>query len=807
MGTFIDSKVVGINYKTETQSGQTDENGQFKYISGESVTFSVGQITLPTIKASETITPLHLANTSDPNNQVAVNILVFLQTINQNTDATNGIAINQNVHNSAVNSIDFTASSDTFATNTNLQTLITKVGGINKVLVSEEAAKQHFINTLNGNNGTIKLNIKPVAEAGQDQASTVGTIVSLSGSSSKDANGDSLSYKWIVKSRPDLSSTKIINDAAVNPTFSPDVVGQYIISLVVNDGLLDSDADTLIITVTRKNSTPIANAGMDQSVLVGNSVALNGSGSSDPDGDNLVYSWVIISKPASSSTVLSNTSTITPNFTVDVSGGYTFGLTVSDGKISSSVSLVNVIASSNSNPQIIGDGSLNLPFEEASLLAAGITNPKGYVKSTATGRIFDMRWGTMDATFEISDKDNISVGIKSAGNLYLTITPYSGLPISASIANTFTQTISSGLTSRSMQESWVDKSVTDTWSRGLNGKGVVVSVIDDFTVNNVSEVKSIPFSTDCVNIPASTVSLRYCPINDAIMYTLTHGQQVAMIISGKVSTIRSILYFSGPYANGNFPTTFLGIISGVQPLTMSMGAPILGVAFGSYATTKRDDYLTYQKNSNGLFDQLQKWGDGEDSISLGYKSSKVVNLSLGGTSSNPVVNKKVYLTLLAYAKNNNVPDAIFVKAAGNAGCKIHSTNCDPDNPVLYYSPNYKAKSIIVGALAAAGGSIASYSNLAGNYSSRFVVADGRGIKKSSGGYEQGTSFAAPRVSAIAAILRQKYPNMSASEIADIILATAKWNSAWGAKSATTQAIYGQGEVDLDRAQSPIGSLP
>src|SRR6185503_8143244 len=45
------------------------------------------------------------------------------------------------------------------------------------------------------------------------------------------------------------------------------------------------------------NRPPVANAGADLSGLVGASLGLSASSSSDPDGDTLSYSWVILSGP------------------------------------------------------------------------------------------------------------------------------------------------------------------------------------------------------------------------------------------------------------------------------------------------------------------------------------------------------------------------------------------------------------------------------------------------------------------------------------------------------------------------------
>ena len=79
------------------------------------------------------------------------------------------------------------------------------------------------------------------------------------------------------------------------------------------------------------NNLPIADAGPDQTVMIGAQVTLDGSNSSDPDGDPLIFSWAQTAGPA---VTLSSVLTDMPTFTApDVADGtvLTFTLTVDDG--------------------------------------------------------------------------------------------------------------------------------------------------------------------------------------------------------------------------------------------------------------------------------------------------------------------------------------------------------------------------------------------------------------------------------------------------------------------------------------------
>ena len=182
----------------------------------------------------------------------------------------------------------------------------------------------------------------PVANAGVAQSVQPGSVVTLDGTGSTDADEDTLAYAWSFVTTPEGSTATLSDATSDHPTFTADIVGDYVVQLVVDDGDLQSAASTVTITAT--DDAPLADAGAAQSVTRGDVVTLDGSASSDANGDALTYAWTFTSQPQGSTATLDDTDPVHPTFTPDVAGSYIVQLIVNDGVMDSAPDTVTITA-------------------------------------------------------------------------------------------------------------------------------------------------------------------------------------------------------------------------------------------------------------------------------------------------------------------------------------------------------------------------------------------------------------------------------------------------------------------------------
>ncbi len=195
-------------------------------------------------------------------------------------------------------------------------------------------------------------NTAPVANAGTAQNVAPGVVVTLNGTGSSDVNGDLLTYSWTLTSKPQGSTAVLGAANTARPMFTADLAGSYEATLVVNDGKTNSTTATVAVVATVANSAPVANPGPGQNVIAGAPVSLNGSASSDVNGDPLSYLWTL-EKPSGSNAVLTAANTATPSFVTDLVGFYVVTLHVNDGKGSSTSATVTIAAT----PAAQGNGT------------------------------------------------------------------------------------------------------------------------------------------------------------------------------------------------------------------------------------------------------------------------------------------------------------------------------------------------------------------------------------------------------------------------------------------------------------------
>ncbi|MBI5057329.1 MAG: hypothetical protein HZB61_12015 [Nitrospirae bacterium] len=175
----------------------------------------------------------------------------------------------------------------------------------------------------------------PFANAGADQTVFQGNLVSLDGSASRSDCffcEDSLTYNWTFVSVPAESTAVLSNPNSVGPSFIPDVIGSYVLSLVVNNGKRDSIPDTIIINAFSK-----LNGGSIQDAI---NAAESGDTIMVPPG--VYYSGInfggkditLQSMSGSSNTIIDGDAVLAPYYTPIVigPGGTIKGFTITNAK-------------------------------------------------------------------------------------------------------------------------------------------------------------------------------------------------------------------------------------------------------------------------------------------------------------------------------------------------------------------------------------------------------------------------------------------------------------------------------------------
>jgi hypothetical protein len=172
--------------------------------------------------------------------------------------------------------------------------------------------------------------------------------------------------------------------------------------------------------------------------------------------------------------------------------------------------------------------------------------------------------------------------------------------------------------------------------------------------------------------------------------------------------------------------------------------------------------------------------------------ARVINVSLGGDESSFSVNQAVVRAAQA--------GIVVVMSAGNNGKE--ATGSSPENFALGAA---KAGNVIIAGAMDSSRNLADFSNRAGNGASTYLTALGvKVVAPDETGalfYWSGTSFSAPVISGSVALLASAFPNLTGQQIISIL-----FNSADDAGAPGTDAVFGRGILNIQRAFQPQGTL-
>ena len=283
-----------------------------------------------------------------------------------------------------------------------------------------------------------------------------------------------------------------------------------------------------------------------------------------------------------------------------------------------------------------------------------------------------------------------------------------------------------------------DTLANNVWSSGWTGKGIKVGILDSFNSNG-----RIDSHGDWVSLVLNSIS----PEANTILSNLP---------SGNLSTTLQNANSAFDYYNTNEYFIVNNSWGFEKPLKNS---------FGSYTGTNNPNW---------------------DDIISDAVTSKITSIN---QKSEPIYNEKM----------------LFVFAAGNGAqyCgSVYITECDyfatVYNKVRNQGYEIGEDTIFVGALSDESITIANYSYQAGNMLNDFIVAHDDVLFS---GDASGTSFSSPRVSGAAALVRQKFPNLTGIQLKQVLLQTATDLGTSGPDN-----IYGYGKLNLENAMSPQGRV-
>jgi hypothetical protein len=403
-GRLIDSPVSGVQYITASVNGlKTGRNGEFNYRSGEIVTFSVGNLILGRSVAASRLTLLDIVPGARTDYSAGMgltevfekypailNIARLLQSLDVDRNTASGIEIPveaKMIVEDYLGSIDFT-SPDLFADSESggvefvcdvIKTRGASICSTNNIQSASAAADE-----VSATETAVDVNDLPEASAGNAQQVLESTTINLVGMA-EDSDGTIVDIEWfesdrngVAKANPiTISNPNQLNTSFTAPEVTADTIFYFTLQVTDNDGGIGTDTVRILVKNDDGSTdlAPEANAGDDQVVDVGDVVELDGSASSDAEGDISQYTWQQIDADGEIVTdgpELSGGSEAVAKFTapnVNENTVLLFQLTVVDSANQQDTDIVNItiqVATSNAAP--VSDAGADQVVDEAQVV-------------------------------------------------------------------------------------------------------------------------------------------------------------------------------------------------------------------------------------------------------------------------------------------------------------------------------------------------------------------------------------------------------------------------------------------------------
>ena len=213
-------------------------------------------------------------------------------------------------------------------------------------------------------------------------SAALGDVVALNGSASRDPEGGSLRYTWILSRQPAGSTARLSAATGEFSQLTPDMMGDYLVVMIAHDWNGGSSKYETTISVNNRRpeavisstATPLAlPTGPAVRLPVGSTMTLRGGASVDPDGDALVYAWSLADKPAGSTAVLSGITSPNVQLTTDRIGRYQVRLRVTDATGAYSERLLDIDSGNVSPAAVLDKGNVTVLAGSAMTASAALS--------------------------------------------------------------------------------------------------------------------------------------------------------------------------------------------------------------------------------------------------------------------------------------------------------------------------------------------------------------------------------------------------------------------------------------------------